>query len=100
MTFGPVFTGGDAAPAPTASADGYVQPNTGEGQFVTFAAGPIDWMTPDLPVYVRDGSNESLLIVVQVGAAEEGFQTVEFLNPIPAGGTVFGTSVFYGGVGP
>lgn len=103
MTFGPVFTGGDAAPAPTASALTFTWPNYGETQFLVTPTGEAAWMTADMPVYLKSGSNEGLLVVVQVGAEDPespGVQLVELLNVGPNPGTVFGATTIYGGVGP
>ena len=105
MTCGPVYTGwgGDAEPAPTCSALAFTWPNYGETQFLVTPTGEAAWMAPDQPVYLRDGTNEGMLIVVQVGAEDPespGIQIVELLNVGPNAGTSFGATTIYGGVGP
>ncbi len=105
MTFGPVYTGsgGAAEPAPTCSALAFTWPNYGETQFLVTPTGEAAWMTPDQPVYLRDGTHEGMLVVVQVGAEDPespGIQIVELINVGPNAGTSFGATTIYGGVGP
>jgi len=94
----PEPTGG--VTAPTFTGEGISQPNVAEGTFGTFVTGSISGMSAGQILYAADGTHKTLLQVVAVGADDAGYQTVEFSNPLSAGGTPFGTTTFYGGVGP
>lgn len=93
----PEPTGGTTLETAT-PASGVAWPNINETQFFTFPTGSLGSLAPGDSVYLTDGTLKGSLVVVAIGADDEGYQTVEMSYTLQVG--ALGTTTATWGFAP